>query len=127
MKICPICHARCFDDMDVCYGCMHHFEILPTSSPESALLSRNSASPDLSLPLSSVEDTGTLHLPLSLSVDEEVVPRRKTQPRHAALQDLPALSLKKESDVGSSQGFQAEYRLVISLEPSSNVLGSQKK
>ncbi len=26
MKECPICKAWCFDDMDVCYGCMHHFD-----------------------------------------------------------------------------------------------------
>lgn len=26
MKVCPVCSARCFDDMDVCYGCMHRFE-----------------------------------------------------------------------------------------------------
>ena len=26
MKTCPICKARCFDDMEVCYGCMHQFE-----------------------------------------------------------------------------------------------------
>lgn len=25
MKTCPICKARCFDDMEICYGCMHHF------------------------------------------------------------------------------------------------------
>ena len=25
MKECPICHASCFDDMDVCYGCLHDF------------------------------------------------------------------------------------------------------
>ena len=25
MKICPVCNARCFDDMEVCYGCMHRF------------------------------------------------------------------------------------------------------
>ena len=25
MKTCPICKARCFDDMEVCYGCMHRF------------------------------------------------------------------------------------------------------
>ena len=23
MKTCPICKARCFDDMEICYGCMH--------------------------------------------------------------------------------------------------------
>ena len=26
MKVCPICKARCFDDMEVCYGCMHRFD-----------------------------------------------------------------------------------------------------
>lgn len=25
MKTCPICSARCFDDMNTCYGCMHRF------------------------------------------------------------------------------------------------------
>ena len=25
MKECPVCKARCFDDMDVCYGCLHRF------------------------------------------------------------------------------------------------------
>lgn len=25
LKECPVCHARCFDDMDVCYGCLHSF------------------------------------------------------------------------------------------------------
>ncbi len=24
-KECPICHAVCFDDMDVCFGCLHEF------------------------------------------------------------------------------------------------------
>lgn len=26
MKTCPICNSLCFDDMPVCYGCMHGFE-----------------------------------------------------------------------------------------------------
>lgn len=25
MKICPTCNARCFDDMELCYGCLHDF------------------------------------------------------------------------------------------------------
>lgn len=25
MKTCPICKARCFNDMETCYGCMHRF------------------------------------------------------------------------------------------------------
>ena len=26
MRTCPVCGARCFDDMEVCYGCMHRFD-----------------------------------------------------------------------------------------------------
>lgn len=26
MKQCPVCKARCFDDMEICYGCLHRFE-----------------------------------------------------------------------------------------------------
>ena len=26
MKTCPVCRSRCFDDMPVCYGCLHDFE-----------------------------------------------------------------------------------------------------
>lgn len=26
MKVCPLCGARCFDDMAICYGCMHRFD-----------------------------------------------------------------------------------------------------
>ena len=22
MKECPVCHAKCFDDMEICYGCL---------------------------------------------------------------------------------------------------------
>lgn len=31
MKICPVCNARCFDDMEVCYGCLHRFAQEPGS------------------------------------------------------------------------------------------------
>lgn len=26
MKRCPTCGANCFDDMEVCYGCLHQFD-----------------------------------------------------------------------------------------------------
>ena len=26
VKECPVCHARCFADMEVCYGCLHSFK-----------------------------------------------------------------------------------------------------
>jgi hypothetical protein len=33
MKTCPICKARCFDDMELCYGCMHRFESSGDDAP----------------------------------------------------------------------------------------------
>lgn len=30
MKMCPICGSICFDDMDVCYGCLHDFSREPS-------------------------------------------------------------------------------------------------
>lgn len=26
MKVCPICKARTFEDMEICYNCLHKFE-----------------------------------------------------------------------------------------------------
>ena len=47
MKTCPVCGAACFDDMTICYGCMHDFargektaaaDVVPdASSPRRAL------------------------------------------------------------------------------------------
>lgn len=31
MKTCPVCHARCFDDMETCYGCLHRFNEGPAA------------------------------------------------------------------------------------------------
>lgn len=25
LKRCPVCHASCFADMEICYGCLHRF------------------------------------------------------------------------------------------------------
>ena len=39
MKICPVCHGRCFDDMELCYGCLHRFDREPPendATPSSA-------------------------------------------------------------------------------------------
>ncbi|MDO4590110.1 MAG: hypothetical protein Q4B35_01765 [Slackia sp.] len=37
MKVCPVCSARCFDDMSVCYGCLHDFSREPEESPACVL------------------------------------------------------------------------------------------
>lgn len=36
LKECPVCHARCFEDMDVCYGCLHSFAREASNIPAGA-------------------------------------------------------------------------------------------
>ncbi|MDR3307511.1 MAG: hypothetical protein LBS58_01250 [Coriobacteriales bacterium] len=33
MKACPNCNSTTFDDMEVCYGCLHHFDRPPKPLP----------------------------------------------------------------------------------------------
>ncbi|MEG1397894.1 MAG: hypothetical protein RSC47_04500 [Raoultibacter sp.] len=40
MKTCPICKARCFDDMKICYGCMHQFEAAGATSGDDGRLQK---------------------------------------------------------------------------------------
>lgn len=34
MKVCPICSARAFDDAEVCFGCLHHFDADAPAIPD---------------------------------------------------------------------------------------------
>ncbi|MEG1561565.1 MAG: hypothetical protein RR323_04085 [Raoultibacter sp.] len=54
MKTCPICKARCFDDMEICYGCMHQFE-LAQPTPPAATFTEDEA-PQPTAPLCPVAD-----------------------------------------------------------------------
>ena len=37
MKTCPVCQAVCFDDMDICYGCLHDFSLQECSEEFSSI------------------------------------------------------------------------------------------
>ncbi|MEG0477097.1 MAG: hypothetical protein RR572_05460 [Raoultibacter sp.] len=54
MKTCPICKARCFDDMEICYGCMHQFEVAPPVPPAASFAGDEAPQP--TAPLCSVAD-----------------------------------------------------------------------
>ncbi len=34
MKTCPTCHSAVFEDMDLCYACLHRFKANPSSASE---------------------------------------------------------------------------------------------
>lgn len=33
MRVCPVCHARAFDDAEICYGCMYRFSGKEAAAP----------------------------------------------------------------------------------------------
>ena len=93
MKECPVCGARCFDDMEVCYGCLHDF---------------------------SREDTSPIGQVVSSSCDQEieeaVMPsgdRRSVVPRFAELptQVSGARGNQAEALLGSSRHVRRKGRL----------------
>ena len=45
MKTCPVCKSLCFDDMPVCYGCMHDFTRIFSDDPEEAVEPAGNALP----------------------------------------------------------------------------------
>ncbi len=65
IKECPICHARCFADMEVCYGCLHSFteEENQASLTETTRLSLSPETNTTRLSLS--PETNTTRLSLS--------------------------------------------------------------
>lgn len=60
IKECPICHARCFADMEVCYGCLHSFteEENQASLAETTRLSLSSETNTTRLSLSDESNSG---------------------------------------------------------------------
>ncbi|MCL2889345.1 MAG: hypothetical protein FWE65_02855 [Eggerthellaceae bacterium] len=101
MKICPICNARCFEDMELCFGCMFRFE---TAQQAFADLSQSQEIP--------LQDGSGLPI--------------RPRPRHAlppygnmggVANQQRAASVTCARSGFSQEGFQAEYQLVISLKP----------
>lgn len=132
MKICPICKARCFDDMEICFGCMHQFAPKKGNlESESPLKTQGDYSEVLldSTPITVTERQATV-IPLptlpvltegevccEIRGDSQNHEERKGQPRHAA---QPPLQIRSQDEVTGKQSevrFGARYQLVISLEP----------
>ena len=99
MKTCPVCKARCFDDMGTCFGCLHDFTRKGASGPLHA------KGPVLE---SSLED--------DLEPEEAVMPGRRgvQAPRkEAAPQPSTGICLAPDLSMGVPPG----YRLVLRFEP----------
>lgn len=101
MKTCPVCKANCFDDMDVCFGCLHDFSRRAPAVPQHAR-------PPV-LDASFEED---------LEPEEAVVPANSRIDRVDALDRPAALSSQIAVAPGVHLDVPAGFRLVLSFEPS---------
>ncbi|MDO4182103.1 MAG: hypothetical protein Q4E12_00635 [Coriobacteriia bacterium] len=79
MKTCPTCNATCFDDMPVCYGCLHSFAD-EDAAPEGA----TTAAGLPKLP----ENTASVLPPCTLPEEESAV-----MGAHAAREKSPSRTL----------------------------------
>lgn len=110
MKTCPICKAKVFEDMDVCYGCLHSFK-------------ENGANPSRPTFKESEPDGGRPSLGQGRAgrnqsvIKEDDASRRQVT---APLVPVNSMSVKTEPEgaVPLLAGDLPEgYRLVIRLEP----------
>lgn len=54
MKVCPVCKATSFKDMDVCFGCMHRF-----GEPEESDFERDDGAPVLAVEAPALRESGS--------------------------------------------------------------------
>ena len=97
MKTCPVCKARCFDDMEVCFGCMYRFEEDQIDIPSEMVSTQ--------IPLVEKTTGGPRHAATKSIFDPSAQSHQIDSPAQFV---LPVLEEGK---------LQAEYQLVISLKP----------
>lgn len=104
MRTCPVCKARCFDDMEVCYGCMHRFsEQDPDDFGKDAEVQEPSAkTPPKTLPVPVKGEQPQVSLVKS---GERLAPVKQDGPNSAAL------PLRQELELAGG------FRLVLTVEP----------
>ena len=128
MKSCPVCKARCFDDMEICYGCMHRFD--EGASRDDALGEKACAGMDAQEPFASLSfkaaKKGVEPVPSEAVADKggampspampDTAP--DVMPSLAAPSGDAAAPLRLELAVGmlASASLGNGYRLVLSID-----------
>lgn len=94
MKACPVCHARTFDDAEVCYGCMHRYEDAAACRKAAVCNTAWESDVGVSVPKPaplSAESPASAILPPQASASQVVSQMRSVQPvstpvgRHAVI------------------------------------------
>lgn len=125
MKICPICKARCFEDMEICYGCMHRFEAEEGSACASVpSLARSAQEVGTQENGSPTMDCGKREEAKVLRVFPEAKPKAAS-PAHAVPCSDAAVSIIVEPESQTKKVVQ-EFKLVISIEPCSESKRDQR-
>lgn len=134
MKTCPVCKARCFDDMEICYGCMHRFDEVarepgsPGRAPDTARPGQGGEPARFSFgadPEPSGRDAETARLgqisassfPVhadSVRAGESGAARTVAYPRPAGGIDVPTIELAPGTIAATPLGNG--YRLVLAIE-----------
>lgn len=113
MKTCPICKARCFEDMEICYGCMHRFmnketpEFFCIPNPVTREQEKNTESKETPLVLEVLQgerECGTRGARTPLTSREE-------DPFQESV-----VCLREEKKEEEPELMSAHYQLVISLK-----------
>lgn len=124
MKVCPVCGSRCFDDMDVCYGCLHDFMREGPSPISQAVESAcESEVEEAVLPVSIGDNVFGIEAETAslASVEDRL---RKENAGATPARIARARDARKSTHIvvpldgcTSSPVLTQEFRLVISLEP----------
>lgn len=111
LKKCPVCGAQSFEDIEVCYGCMHQFKedhltIAPETVPAETPLEQATVKIDLP---SIQKDEGARH---EKGLGENLISVDVSLPKEAR-----AKHRASEEQDQAEQTIRAEYKLVVSLLP----------
>lgn len=92
MKTCPVCHAQSFDDMSICYNCLHQFKC----------------------------EYGSEESEIEIDEGEKICESVQQKIKNLVIPEIPrmqAASISSHAESEVIKKLQAEYRITISLEP----------
>lgn len=124
MKTCPVCGARCFDDMEVCYGCLHDFTREDASPAGQAVASACEAEVEEAVMPTAPAGQASSRVPRIAEQPTTQIPRatlsggsvtRAAARREGSRQTHIVVPL--DGCAGPSSLVAGGFRLVISLEP----------
>lgn len=101
MKTCPVCKSLCFDDMPVCYGCMHDFTRILLDDPEEAVEPTGNA-----LPVGGVSFDATSERSQSVPRDDGAVIAQSKEKTRGVEAENRAFACRSDDSVSSDNAVR---------------------